>query len=69
MPIYEYQCRHCQKQFELIVSLTGNEPVDCPDCGSTDVKKLLSAVSVGAGSSSPAPLPTAGGCSPRGGFS
>lgn len=43
MPIFEYRCQNCQNVFEVI-SLPGREagPV-CSACGSTSVKKLISA--------------------------
>ncbi len=41
MPIYEYRCRACENQFELLV-LKSDTPA-CPACESADVEKLLSA--------------------------
>jgi len=41
MPIYEYECKTCEKHFDKLVRL--NAPVPpCPECGSTDVTKLVS---------------------------
>ena len=40
MPIYEYSCRQCHTQFELLVR-TGSEPA-CTTCGSKDLERLLS---------------------------
>ena len=40
MPIFEYACRSCGKQFELLVR-TGTEPA-CRHCHSTDLERLLS---------------------------
>ena len=40
MPIYEYECRECQKRFELLV--LGSETPACPTCESTELEKLLS---------------------------
>ena len=42
MPIYEYHCGDCQKDFEYLV-LGGGEPDECPHCSSTDVCRLMSA--------------------------
>lgn len=43
MPIYEYRCGKCGNEFESFVwSLREAESVECPRCGSKDVKKLLS---------------------------
>ncbi|MDP7478363.1 MAG: zinc ribbon domain-containing protein, partial [Vicinamibacterales bacterium] len=44
MPIFEYECRGCHHQFELLV-LPKTTPA-CPDCQGTDLEKLLSISSV-----------------------
>jgi putative FmdB family regulatory protein len=41
MPIYEYHCDKCNKDFECLVF--GNEQPDCPSCNCKKVKKLMSA--------------------------
>jgi len=41
MPIYEYECPTCQQRFELLVRST-TVPA-CPQCGSTEVHKCVSA--------------------------
>jgi putative FmdB family regulatory protein len=43
MPIFEYHCATCDKEFEMIVF--GDEKVMCPTCNGKKVKKLLSAFS------------------------
>ncbi|MFQ5581864.1 MAG: FmdB family zinc ribbon protein [Mariprofundaceae bacterium] len=48
MPIYEYQCQSCDRQFETLV-MQRNESVHCPACNSTELKKLISAHAVGSG--------------------
>jgi putative FmdB family regulatory protein len=40
MPIFEYECRACGREFELLVR-TGDVPA-CPACASQDLAKLLS---------------------------
>lgn len=40
MPIYEYQCNACQKEFEALV-MGKNAPV-CPSCSSPDLSRLIS---------------------------
>jgi putative FmdB family regulatory protein len=40
MPMYEYSCRKCEYQFEMLVK--GDEKVECPKCNSTKLEKLLS---------------------------
>jgi putative FmdB family regulatory protein len=43
VPVYEYYCEKCQKEFELMRPLSQvNEPAFCPDCGG-EGKKLVSA--------------------------
>ena len=43
MPIFEYHCMKCDKDFEILVY--GNQEVSCPQCQGTKVKKLLSVCS------------------------
>ena len=45
MPIYEYRCAACDGRFERLVR-DPEEPVPCPDCGGTEVERLLSLPSV-----------------------
>jgi len=44
MPIYEYQCRACQHQFEALVR-KGDTPA-FPACMSADLEKILSSFGV-----------------------
>ncbi len=53
MPIYEFFCRQCGKVFEKLV-FGVDAPVACPECGSLQVEKLLSACSLKTGCSAPA---------------
>ncbi len=59
MPIYEYECRQCQRRFETLV-LSSGEPVSCPGCASAEVDKRFSAFAVGAESASERSAPA--GC-------
>ena len=45
MPIFEYTCEHCGKNFERVVFSGEENGVVCPDCMSRDVKKNMSATS------------------------
>jgi putative FmdB family regulatory protein len=46
MPIHEYVCKACGRQFEyLLLPGAKTEPV-CPDCLSRDLEKLMSAFAV-----------------------
>jgi putative FmdB family regulatory protein len=40
MPIYEYHCLKCGKDFEALVFK--NEEVSCPACGSKELQKKFS---------------------------
>jgi putative FmdB family regulatory protein len=44
MPIYDYQCRGCGHQFELLVLKT--TVAACPECQSQDLEQLLSGFAV-----------------------
>jgi putative FmdB family regulatory protein len=60
MPIFEYQCNSCRHCFEkLVMSSRDDEKVSCPECGHTDVSKLISCVSAFDGAKS-------GFCKPAG---
>jgi putative FmdB family regulatory protein len=41
MPIFEYVCKGCGKDFELIVRSTSPPPA-CPACSSTELEKQIS---------------------------
>lgn len=43
MPLYEYECKDCLKQSEILVSNMNTKP-DCPECGSKRLAKLLSVI-------------------------
>ncbi len=40
MPIYEYVCKNCSKEFELIQKISDPPAKKCPDCGKKIEKKL-----------------------------
>lgn len=44
MPIYEYVCKQCNNQFELLVQ--GSTPPKCPLCKSRKLEKQLSVFAV-----------------------
>ena len=44
MPIYDYQCRGCGQQFELLVLKT--TVAACPACESQDLEQLISSFMV-----------------------
>ena len=66
MPIYEFCCHSCGREFETLV-MGSNEKVECPQCQSKDVKRMLSCFSTK--DSGGISLSGGGGCAPKGGFS
>lgn len=42
MPIFEFQCLKCNKQFEEIVSSSRAQDISCPKCRSRQTRKLIS---------------------------
>ncbi len=42
MPIYEYYCTNCEKQFEELVLEKRPAVVHCPACGTNEVNRLIS---------------------------
>lgn len=44
MPIYEYRCTKCEKEFELVQKITDEPLAECPECGGS-VERLVSATS------------------------
>ena len=42
MPVYDYICKQCDKEFEKVLTLKEHEEqVRCPSCGSTDVEQAV----------------------------
>jgi putative FmdB family regulatory protein len=59
MPIYEYKCRKCGHKFGTLQPITtARTGTPCPNCGSTDTKRLISLFGSKLG----------GGCNTRGPF-
>jgi putative FmdB family regulatory protein len=70
MPIYEFVCNSCGKEFETITSSAAVSDVTCDACDSKDVRKILSATSFKVGSGGSAlPSMAPGGCGGGSGFS
>ena len=52
MPIYEFKCNECGKEFEkFVLSYSQISDVKCPECNSKNVVKKVSACAVGGGDS------------------
>ena len=46
MPIFEFDCQDCGQSFEeLVRSVFAIPEVTCPECGSSEIKKKVSAFS------------------------
>ena len=43
MPIYEYLCKKCDHTLDALQKIADAPLVDCPSCGETALKRLLSA--------------------------
>jgi len=62
MPIYEYICKACSMEFELLL-FSDDEP-QCPSCSSKDLVRKISKVNFSAGvGGSKNPDSSGGGCS------
>ena len=59
MPLYEYRCRECAKEFEALVLPSFRDAPACPACGSTKLEQLLSSFSVNSEARSKASLKVA----------
>lgn len=42
MPIYEYACDDCQKNFEVFLSVRDKAVQECALCGGKNIRKLIS---------------------------
>ena len=65
MPVYEFVCNECKREFEELV-MSKNEVIECPSCGSRDARKLMSAFAV-TGSARKASASSCGTCKPSAG--
>lgn len=42
MPIYEFACKKCKDDFQLLISFSRISEAKCPNCGSGKVTRLMS---------------------------
>ncbi len=45
MPIYEYACKKCEHAFDVLQKISDPVLTDCPECGESALRKLISAPS------------------------
>jgi putative FmdB family regulatory protein len=45
MPIYEYRCSKCAKEFERVVFASDEYDAQCPECGAMGAQKVMSVFS------------------------
>ncbi len=62
MPLFEYNCKKCDKSFEILQR--NNKKVICPNCGGTSLEKLFSVFSKGASSELPSCEGSVPSCAP-----
>jgi len=44
MPLYEYNCPHCEVTFDMLRPFSkADEPAPCPQCGGLDTRRKVSA--------------------------
>jgi len=67
MPIYEYKCNDCGRDFEYLV-MGSSDQVSCPHCHSAKVSKQVSSFAVTGGDGLASLGSSSGGCG-SGGFS
>jgi len=64
MPIYEYICLDCKKEYEILRSFSeSDKPMACNECGGENVKRKLSVVFAQSGGSAVSDMGGGGGCS------
>jgi putative FmdB family regulatory protein len=61
MPLFEYACKECDKEFELLVR--GSETPECPSCHGTELQRRLSVFAAHtSGAASASTMPAMGAC-------
>ncbi len=59
MPIYEYKCNQCGEESEILHKSMNIEKVECPQCQSEEMERLISVPgAVMTKSSAPGPMPS-----------
>jgi putative FmdB family regulatory protein len=42
VPMYDFKCNNCGEVSEILFQSSGDKPINCPDCGSTQMERLIS---------------------------
>ncbi len=66
MPLFEYLCRSCQKDFEQLELAGRRVEHACPHCGSTELTKKISVFSARSARSAGGGTPCGGGACENG---
>jgi putative FmdB family regulatory protein len=63
MPLYEYECRACDKRFDRLTTVAAADDAVCPRCGAVDARRLISVIAGRTGrAEAPAPVCGEGAC-------
>lgn len=46
MPTYEYRCKECGHQFDIVQAFSDDALTDCPSCGQAALKKVFGNVGI-----------------------
>jgi putative FmdB family regulatory protein len=57
MPLYEYRCRECEQEFEVLLPSASANAATCPTCGAGEPRRLMSVIA-GMTNRAAAPAPT-----------
>ena len=49
MPIYEFACKKCENNFDVLMSASSKSKPKCPECGSRTVSRKFSTFGMGGG--------------------
>ncbi len=60
MPLFEYSCKACTSQFEVLVR--ASETPECPSCHSTELEKKLSTFAAHTAGAAPVRMTGPGAC-------
>lgn len=67
MPVYEFHCKDCRREFKTLKRADQLSNINCPTCGTEKVARLLSVTARAQGEDSGADMSDMGGCMRPGG--